>query len=254
MQSDWGICFSPYYRSLSPFETVRIQQISASAARAVAMAAPTSERTGMVNGQDSATSPAGLMASFRDIIAVEGTKGLFKGLPSLLLKGLPYTVVQLSVFEFLTTAIYSTISELGIRGSYRCLSSMYVCMCLHFAVTFLGYSRAEASQYQFLITISTALVAAVLSTLVSQPGDTLMSKTTKAVKKPAMAMAEMSSDKLPRNEFQILSDIVSQDGWKGLFVGLQARLLHVSFFVSVQLLVYDYVKQLCGIPPTGMSH
>ena len=125
-------------------------------------------------------------------------------------------------------------------------------------VTRIGYSRAEASQFQFLITISTALVAAILSTLVSQPGDTLMSKTTKAIKKPAMAlMIAESTDKAnnpPRNEFQILSDIVSQDGWKGLFVGLQARLLHVSFFVTVQLLVYDYVKALCGIPPTGMSH
>ena len=85
-----------------------------------------------------------------------------------------------------------------------------------------------------------------------------MSKTTKAAKKPAMGMtmtegADLTS-KPTRNEFQILSDIVSQEGWKGLFVGLQARLLHVSFFVSVQLLVYDYVKQLCGIPPTGMSH
>jgi hypothetical protein len=69
-----------------------------------------------------------------------------------------------------------------------------------------------------------------------------------------MMAEKKSADKLPRNEFQILSDIVSQDGWKGLFVGLQARLLHVSFFVSVQLLVYDYVKQLCGIPSTGMSH
>ena len=79
-----------------------------------------------------------------------------------------------------------------------------------------------------------------------------MSKTTKAMKKNAMTadLANMP----PRNEFQILSDIVSQEGWKGLFVGLQARLLHVAFFVTVQLLVYDYVKQLCGIPPTGMSH
>lgn len=104
----------PSHRSLSPFETVRIQQISASAARAVAMAASTTERTGLVSGgQDSATR-LGLIDSFRDIIAVEGTQGLFKALPSMLLKGLPYTVVQLSVFEFLTTAIYSTISELGI--------------------------------------------------------------------------------------------------------------------------------------------
>lgn len=104
-----------YHLSLSPFETVRIQQISASAAKAVAMAASATERSDLVSSAQDVSTKRDLIASFGNIIEVEGTKGLFKALPSMLLKGIPYTVVQLSVFEFLTTAIYSTISELGIR-------------------------------------------------------------------------------------------------------------------------------------------
>lgn len=57
--------------------------------------------------------PLGLVGAFKEIIASEGTYGLFKGLPAMLLKGMPYTVVQLSLFEFLTSTIYSTISEAG---------------------------------------------------------------------------------------------------------------------------------------------
>jgi len=36
------------------------------------------------------------------------------------------------------------------------------------------------------------------------------------------------------------------------FVGTKARLLHVGVIVVIQLLTYDYVKQLCGIPVTGL--
>lgn len=92
----------------------------------------------------------------------------------------------------------------------------------------------------------TALVAAIFSSLVSQPGDTLVTKVTKA-KRSKDALDQSS------NVVEALRDILAKDGVSGLFVGTQARLLHVSFFVTVQLLVYDMVKQLCGIPPTG-SH
>ena len=112
-----------------------------------------------------------------------------------------------------------------------------------------GYSRAEASQFQFVITLFTALVSAFLSTIVSQPGDTLVSKMTKAKK----ASVDGEQLNIP-NELEVLTTILQEEGVKGLFVGIQARMLHVAFFVSVQLLVYDYVKQLCGIPPTGMTH
>jgi len=153
-------------------------------------------------------------------------------------------------------------------------------------------------QFQFVITLFTALVAAFFSTIVSQPGDTLFTALTKSKSSPTRCSKSIyeendskskssksiyeeniSKSKSNNNEdnnnndnatifnsfngsnidkvedlklWAVLQDIVEKDGLKGLFVGMQARLLHVSFFVSVQLLVYDYVKQLCGIPATGL--
>jgi hypothetical protein len=116
---------------------------------------------------------------------------------------------------------------------------------------FIGYSTEESLKFQFLITLSTALVAAFFSSLVSQPGDTLLSAVNKSVNYPT-EIAAIGSKKV--NVFMVMKDATIKGGLNGLFVGTKARLLHVSFFVSVQLLVYDFVKQLCGIPVTGIHH
>ena len=109
------ICFYCLCFSLSPFETARIRLISASSARAVAVASVDEGslvESSSISGNKQ--SQGGLVSALKEIVAAEGLEGLFKGLPSMLLKGLPYTIVQLSVFEFLTSAIYSSISDLGI--------------------------------------------------------------------------------------------------------------------------------------------
>ncbi len=51
-----------------------------------------------------------------------------------------------------------------------------------------------------------------------------------------------------------LKTILAEGGVRGLFVGTKARLLHVCVIVVVQLLVYDLVKQACGVPLSGLSH
>ena len=43
----------------------------------------------------------------------------------------------------------------------------------------------------------------------------------------------------------------SDRGIRGFFVGFQARLLHVGLTVTIQLLIYDYIKRLVGIAATG---
>jgi hypothetical protein len=35
-------------------------------------------------------------------------------------------------------------------------------------------------------------------------------------------------------------------------VGIQERFLHVGMIVTLQLLIYDYVKRLVGIAATGL--
>ena len=46
---------------------------------------------------------------------------------------------------------------------------------------------------------------------------------------------------------EIMRENIIELGPKGLFTGTKARLAHVVTIVVIQLLVYDYIKQLCGI-------
>lgn len=39
----------------------------------------------------------------------------------------------------------------------------------------------------------------------------------------------------------------------GFFTALQARFVHVGMIITSQLVIYDLVKQLLGLPATG-SH
>ena len=45
--------------------------------------------------------------------------------------------------------------------------------------------------------------------------------------------------------------LVAEGGMPALFRGLRARLLHVISIIWVQLVVYDKVKQVLGLPATG---
>jgi solute carrier family 25 phosphate transporter 3 len=78
----------------------------------------------------------------------------------------------------------------------------------------------------------------VLSSITSQPGD--------------MVLSLVNAHKGDRRSSEIFRDILrSERGVRGFFVGFKTRLLHVGIIVTLQLLIYDYVKRLCGIAATG---
>mmetsp|Transcript_9724 Transcript_9724/g.16062 ORF Transcript_9724/g.16062 Transcript_9724/m.16062 type:complete len:168 (-) Transcript_9724:319-822(-) len=158
---------------------------------------------------------------------------------------------------------------------------------IHFYV---GFTAAEALQYRFGVTFISALVAAIVSSLTSQPGDTLLSIVNKncrgdsclvfdealeeSVLPSATTSRTGSRSSLDRrssigdiaattsastagtgtgaaNPFVIMRDAFEEIGVRGLFRGTQARLVHVIVIVVTQLLLYDTIKGLCGIPVTG---
>ena len=49
-----------------------------------------------------------------------------------------------------------------------------------------------------------------------------------------------------------IKSIMKEKGIGGFFVGIQERFVHVGIIVTVQLLIYDFVKRLVGITATGL--
>lgn len=92
---------------------------------------------------------------------------------------------------------------------------------------------------KFTVPLLAAAVASVLACVFSQPGDMLLS----------LVNAHGGN----RRTRDIVKDILrSPRGVRGFFVGMKTRLLHVGLIVTLQLLLYDIIKRLCGIPATGL--
>lgn len=181
---------------LAPFEAVRIRLVSA---------------PNFVDG--------GVLPCLKKIIATEGQGALFLGLPPILAKQIPFTVVQLSSFETLTGLIAN--------------------------------SHLLDNQGRAAISTAAALVAAVFSSLASQPGDTLLSIVNKSSRIALATSSGGSASQPPSNSVAMMKDAAISLGLKGLFKGTKARLLHVGVIVVVQLLIYDSVKAALGIPIGG---
>jgi len=71
-----------------------------------------------------------------------------------------------------------------------------------------------------------------------------------------MVLSLMNAHKNDRRRTRdIVHDILmSERGVKGFFVGLKTRFLHVGIIVTLQLLIYDVVKRMCGVAATGLTH
>jgi solute carrier family 25 phosphate transporter 3 len=145
------------------------------------------------------------------MIGNEGVKGLWKSLPSMLYKQVPYTVTKNVSFDLITTAAYLSVA---------------------------GCGRVICGRTKVVIPLLSAMIASVLSTISSQPGDMLLS------------VMNAHEGKLTTRDH--IKSIMKEDGIRGFFVGIRERFVHVGMIVTVQLLLYDFVKRLVGINATGL--
>lgn len=147
------------------------------------------------------------------ILNQEGINGFTKGLKPMIMKQIPYTVCKNVSFDIFTRFFYSRLRSNGVL--------------------------TLSASMKFVIPLISAAAASFISSIMSQPGDTILS----------LSCAH-DGDKKVRN---ICRDIIrSERGVAGFFVGTRTRLLHVGLIVTIQLLVYDYLKRLCGIGATGL--
>ena len=152
----------------------------------------------------------------------------------MLTRNVPYTMVQLSTFELLTRTIYSNMSQAGVTTEHL-------------------------ADFKFMITASSALVAAFFSTIASQPGDTLLSIVNREsrVQKEEEQYGDgvvLSQTPSPKTgPLTALTATIQELGLQGLYKGTKARMLHIAVMLVIQLVVYDYIKLALGIAVTGLS-
>jgi solute carrier family 25 phosphate transporter 3 len=149
----------------------------------------------------------------------------------------------------LATAFPRLIDEAGVRGLFGGLGAMLskqVPYTLAKQVSFdtiakILYAAAinanfAAADVKFEVSFGAALLASMLACLLSHPGDVILTATFKA-----------SNPSFP----SVVSQIYEESGTKGFFSGLSARFVHVGTIITSQLILYDILKQLLGLPATG---
>jgi solute carrier family 25 phosphate transporter 3 len=92
---------------------------------------------------------------------------------------------------------------------------------------------------KWLVSILSAFCASIVACLCSQPGDMILTETYKG--------------KTPGSFPNVVAAIYQRGGIAEFFRGTQARIVHVGMIITSQLVVYDLVKQMLGLPATG-SH
>lgn len=156
--------------------------------------------------------PNGWLEGGHKMLKQEGVSGLAKGFYPMIMKQVPYTVTKNVSFDIFTRFFYSIIIAQGI---------------------------ALTRGLTFSVPLVSAAVASILASISSQPGDMVLS-----------LVNAHQGEQRPRDIYK--SILRSERGVRGFFVGFKTRLLHVGIIVTLQLLIYDYVKRLCGIAATGL--
>ena len=98
-------------------------------------------------------------------------------------------------------------------------------------------NMAMTAGVKFTVPLVSAIVASILSCITSQPGD--------------MVLSLVNAHEGEERPVDIFQRILKANGMGGFFVGFRTRMVHVGVIVTLQLLIYDYVKRLCGIAATG---
>lgn len=96
----------------------------------------------------------------------------------------------------------------------------------------------KSDDIKFAISIASAFCASILACLGSQPGDMILTATYEGGN---------------ANILSVISHIYKQYGLGGFYLGLSARLVHVASIITSQLVIYDLLKVVLGLPATG-SH
>jgi len=157
----------------------------------------------------------GLPDGFKKIVQHEGFFGLYKGLPPILLKQVPYTMAKFVVFELASERIYRALAAAG------------------------RPKESLSDGTKLTVSLGSGILAGICAAIISQPADTVLSK--------------INQEKTDAGMTQAIINICKRLGFSGLFLGVGARCVMVGSLTAGQFFIYDYCKMLFGVAPDQLK-
>eukprot|EP00978_Attheya_sp_CCMP212_P049709 scaffold698877_cov134-Attheya_sp.AAC.1 len=116
-------------------------------------------------------------------------------------------------------------------------------------------STIKANDIKWIVSVTAAFVASIFACIFSQPGDMILTETYKGGSSSSSSSGHDDPAASKQRPFWgVVQNIYdTKGGIPGFFTGTGARILHVGMIITSQLVIYDIVKQLLGLPATG-SH
>ncbi|EGG20723.1 mitochondrial substrate carrier family protein [Cavenderia fasciculata] len=145
------------------------------------------------------------------IVKSEGVMGLYKGLPPILLKQVPYTMAKFAVFEFTAESVYTYLAKNGTP------------------------KESMTDSQKLTVSLGSGIVSGVVAAIVSQPADTVLSL--------------INKEKTDGGVTKAIGNIMRRLGVSGLFLGVGTRCFMVGTLTAGQFFIYDGLKQILGITP-----
>lgn len=192
----------------SSFTTKLLASVIAGAIASIILCPMEETRIKMVG--DATWKDENVVSGLMRLTKESGIFSTLSGLPAMLSKQIPYTMGKQVSFDVLKKFV-----------SKRLKNYM---------------KDTDSPTFTFLVTITSAFMTSLISCLASQPGDMLLTATYKA-----------GDGKQRKSVIQIAKDIVNEHGVGGFFLGVQARIAHVAFIITIQLVVYDAIKSALGL-------
>jgi len=146
----------------------------------------------------------GLLDAVSTIAAQDGVGYFYDGLPTILVRQVLFGMMKFLVFDYFGDFIFNVFPAL-----------------------------ADATETQLLVSLLSGAVAGVVSSIVSQPADTVLSKMNQGEGRLSFQDATMS--------------IWNEQGFGGFYLGLGSRCVWAGCIISGQFFLYDVCKSFLGV-------
>mmetsp|Transcript_5703 Transcript_5703/g.12539 ORF Transcript_5703/g.12539 Transcript_5703/m.12539 type:complete len:425 (+) Transcript_5703:212-1486(+) len=157
----------------------------------------------------------GLMDGLPKLLKEDGVLSPFRrGMPPMLSKQVPYTMGKQVSFDLFAGMLYTML---------------------------VGLSFVPQKEIALEVEVGAAFLASIVACLMSHPGDVLLTATYK------------NNEDSSGNGFgETIKKVYSEGGGvPAFFRGLSARFVHVGCIITFQLVIYDQLKQVLGLPASG---
>lgn len=165
---------------------------------------------------DKAYADKGLLTGLPKLVREEGLGSTFAGIWAMLAKQIPYTLGKQVSFDVFAGILYAFFNSGAVKWAQQ--------------------------HVKLAVSVLAAFAASLVACIFSQPGDMVLTETYRPRSKGDH-----------RSFLAIIRSIYGMNGLSSFFAGTGARIVHVGLIITSQLVIYDIVKQMLGLPATG-SH